>query len=90
MHIVYELILMNLYFTGLTDWADSKIQPKPTENSVPKCSEESLHQPNIEELLGEGEELFDLGEFSSVHSVQYQWHQNQENQQEEGIEIIFI
>jgi len=66
---------------GLTDWADSKTQPKSTEKSETKSSEESSDQHNTEKLLGEGEELYDLGDFSSVHSVLYQWHQNQENQQ---------
>ncbi len=64
----------------MTDWADSKTQPKSTEKSL----EESSDRHNTENLLGEGEELFDLGDFSSVHSVQYQWHQNQENRQEKG------
>ena len=81
-------ICINAYFTGLTDWADSKTQPKSTEKSETKSSEESSDQHNTEKLLGEGEELYDLGDFSSVHSVQYQWHQNQENQQVKGTDIL--
>ena len=61
-----------MLFIGLINWAD---ELSGNKDSSENPTEDNTDKAALNELLEEGEEVVELGNEQSVHSVDYTWHQ---------------
>ena len=59
--------------SGLLSWAEQTSSGKSTDD--PKTLDIEENRINCNDLLNEGEEIMQLGDYKSIHSLKYKWQE---------------